>query len=212
MAPRQLVFRYFDAVVVLFIATLLISNVGSTKVVGIGPVVFDGGTVLFPIAYIVGDILTEVYGFRQARRVIWFGFGALVLMSATLAAVQYLPAANGWDGQAAYERIAGFVPRLVGASIVAYLFGEFTNAVVLERMRRRFGEQRFWVRSIVSSLAGELLDTVIFSTIAFYGVIPGRQLIQLIVTVYLIKIGFELAVLPVTSRAVRILKRRETAF
>lgn len=210
MADKRLSFRFFDVVVVLFVATLLISNIGSTKIVGFGSVIFDGGTILFPVAYILGDVLTEVYGFRYARRVIWAGFAALVLMSLTLAIIQFLPAAPGLEDQAdAYARIAGFVPRIVGASMIAYLAGSFTNALVLAKLKVKTKGKYFWFRSLASSVVGELIDTLIFSVVAFGGTMPNGDLLKLIATVYLLKITVEAAILPITERIVRLLKTKE---
>jgi len=203
-------FKYLDVISVLFVATLIISNIGSTKIIGIGPFVFDGGTILFPLAYILGDVLTEVYGFRKARRVILMGLGVLLLSSIIFTIIQYLPAASGLEDQAvAYERIAGFIPRIVGASILAYVIGEFVNAFILAKLKVKTAGKKFWLRSISSSAAGQLLDTIIFSVIAFWGTLPNKDLFTLIVTVYVLKIIFELLVLPITYAVVGYLKRAE---
>ena len=203
-------FKYLDVISVLFVATLIISNIGSTKIIGIGPIVFDGGTILFPLAYILGDVLTEVYGFRKARRVILMGLGVLLLSSIIFTIIQYLPAASGLEDQAvAYERIAGFIPRIVGASILAYVIGEFVNAFILAKLKVKTAGKKFWLRSISSSAAGQLLDTIIFSVIAFWGTLPNKDLFTLIVTVYVLKIIFELLVLPITYAVVGYLKRAE---
>ncbi|MDB5185695.1 MAG: hypothetical protein JWL85_218 [Candidatus Saccharibacteria bacterium] len=209
--PRadKLPYRFFDVLIILFVVTLIVSNIGSTKIVEIGRLVFDGGTILFPLAYILGDAITEVYGFRKARRVIWLGFGALLMMVVTLGAIQYMPAATGWDGQVAYERIAGVVPRIALASMAAYLVGEFVNSILLAKLKVSMKGKRFWLRSLGSSVVGQGLDTVIFSLIAFAGTMPNNVLISLMVTVYVMKLVFEVVALPVTYWLVAKLKKHE---
>src|SRR4030042_1929479 len=139
-------YRYFDVLVAIFVAVLLISNVASTKILSIWKLTFDGGTILFPLSYIFGDILTEVYGFRRSRRVIWLGFMAAILMSLTFYVVQLLPPAAGWSYPEDFSHILGFVPRIVLASLVAYFAGEFSNSVTLSRLKI-FTRGRFlWIR------------------------------------------------------------------
>ena len=203
-------FRYFDIVVALFIATLIVSNIGSTKIIGAGPFVFDGGTILFPLAYVIGDILTEVYGFRYARRVIWLGFGILLLMTGVLALISVLPAASGTATQAAaYTKVVGFVPRIVLASITAYIVGEFTNTMLIAKLKIRTRGRLYWLRSLGSSSIGELVDTLIFSTIAFIGTMPASDFIRLLYTVYGMKLIFELLAVSVSSYVVKAMKRTE---
>ncbi len=205
-------FKYLDIVVVVFIATLIISNIGSTKIVGIGPITFDGGTILFPLAYILGDVLTEVYGFRYTRRVIWLGFIVLALTAGVLGLINILPAATGTEaGATAFATIAGFIPRIVLASLIAYIIGEFINTILLAKLKVRTNGKHYWARSLAASSVGELFDTLIFSTIAFAGTLPGGDFVRLIITVYLMKLGFELIAVGFTSRIVRILKRREAS-
>lgn len=142
-------YRYFDILVALFVAVLLISNIASTKILSLWKFTFDGGTVLFPLSYIFGDILTEVYGFRQSRRVIWLGFASALLMSSVMYIVQLLPPAEGWNNQEAFESVLGFVPRIVIASLLAYFSGEFTNSVIMSRLKIKQPAECFgYVRSL----------------------------------------------------------------
>jgi queuosine precursor transporter len=200
---------YLDIITGLFVAVLIISNLASTKIVDVGGFLFDGGTILFPLAYIFGDILTEVYGYARARRVIWIGFGSLLLTVATLAIVQYLPAAGDWPNQEAYEAIIGFVPRIALASMAAYLVGEFLNAYVLAKMKVRSKGRHLWQRLLGSTVAGQGVDTVVFTLIAFGGTLPGSALLNIILTVFVMKVAVEVLLLPVTYRVVAALKRSE---
>jgi uncharacterized integral membrane protein (TIGR00697 family) len=202
-------YRYFDFIVALFVAVLLISNVASSKILCLGPFTFDGGTILFPISYIFGDILTEVYGYRRSRRVIWSGFGSALLMSATFAIVGALPPAQGWEGQEAYMAILGQTPRIVVASLVAYFAGEFSNSYVLARMKIMTRGRWLWSRTIGSTLVGEGVDTLLFVTIAFAGVLPTSLLATVIVSNYVFKCGFEALATPITYQVVRFLKAVE---
>ncbi len=206
----QKTYRYFDIILAFFVAVLIISNVASAKISQVWGFNFDGGTVLFPLAYIFGDILTEVYGYKRARRAIWVGFGALVLTGATFAVVQYLPAAPDWTGQAAYEQIIGFVPRIIFASICAYWAGEFLNSFVLAKMKIWSGGKDLWMRTIGSTIAGEGIDSITFSLIAFYGTMPFDALLNLVGTIYVFKVLFEIAATPLTYAVINFLKRAES--
>ena len=203
-------YRYFDLIMALFVAVLLISNVASTKIMRLGPFTFDGGTILFPVSYIFGDILTEVYGYRRSRRVIWTGFFCTGLMAAVLAIVGALPPAEGWENQAAYQTILGQTPRIVLASLIAYFAGEFSNSYTLAKMKIWTGGRWLWMRTIGSTLAGELVDTVVFVAVAsLFGVFPWGLFLALTVTNYLFKCGVEALMTPVTYLVVRRLKRAE---
>lgn len=211
-------YRWFDLILGLFVAVLLISNIASTKIVEIPffrlfgrmlKLSFDGGTLLFPVSYIFGDILTEVYGFARSRRVIWTGFFSLVLMSLTFWVVGVLPAAPDWNLQGAYRDILMATPRIALASIIAYFSGEFLNSTVLSRMKVWTGGRWLWTRTIGSTLVGEFADTVLFVTVAFAGVLPGNLLWAVGVSNYIFKTGFEIIATPVTYRVVRWLKWSE---
>lgn len=179
---------------------LIVSNLASVKITKIGPAVFDTGTLIFPLVYIITSIISEIYGSKIARTMVWISFGCLVFMSLFLLFIQSLPADIDAGRQAAYGQILGFVPRLVMASLIAYLSGEFLNIWVVDKLRHRLGARNLWSRLVGSSGIGGLLDTVIFSLIAFLGIIPGRTLLQLIVTVYIIKLAVDVLLSPFSVR------------
>ena len=193
----------------LFVMTLIVSNIASIKVVAIGPLVFDAGTILFPLSYIVGDIVTEVYGYRKMRSLLYVGVVSLVLTMTTFWVVQILPASPDWPNQVAYESILGVVWRIVLASVTALFLGEIMNAYVMARMKVRSKGKNLWVRMISSSVVGSAIDTVVFSTVAFLGTMPFGALAQLMITVFLIKITTEVIVSPLTIKIINIVKRRE---
>lgn len=202
-------FKYYDIIVAMFVTVLIVSNIVSTKLIGSGPLLFDAGTILFPFAYIIGDVLTEVYGYKRARRTIWLGFYSLLVLSVTLLVVQALPGAESWENQAAYETILGFVPRIALASLCGYVIGEFANSLVLAKLKVRTNGRLLWLRTISSTVIGSGLDTVVFSIIAFGGILSGAELWQLIVTVYGIKLFVEIICTPVTYLIVGYLKKAE---
>jgi uncharacterized integral membrane protein (TIGR00697 family) len=171
--------------------------------------VLPAGTIIFPISYIFGDVLTEVYGYRQARRVIWLGFLCNFIVVVALWIGQVLPPASLWDGQKAYERILGYTPRLLVASFLAYLVGEFANSFVLAKMKIATKGRWLWTRTIGSTLIGEGLDSLVFVTLAFVGTIPGMVLLIAILTQWLVKSFYEAAVTPLTYIVVNFLKRKE---
>lgn len=193
----------------LFVAVLLISNIVATKLFVIGKLVFDGGAFIFPLSYIFGDILTEVYGYARSRRVIWTGFFCLFLMSFLIIVVGKMPPAPGWGGQEAYMKILGFAPRLVIAGLIGYFWGEFSNSFILARMKIITNGRWLWTRTIGSTIVGEFVDTAFFCTIAFYGVIPPGQLINYTLTGYFYKTAVEIVMTPVTYLIVGFLKRKE---
>lgn len=193
----------------LFVMTLIVSNIASIKVVAIGPLVFDAGTILFPLSYIVGDIVTEVYGYRKMRSLLYVGVVSLILTMMTFWVVQILPASPDWPNQVAYESILGVVWRIVLASVTALFLGEIMNAYVMARMKVRSKGKNLWVRMISSSVVGSAIDTVVFSTVAFLGTMSFDALAQLMITVFLIKITTEVIVSPLTIKIINIVKRRE---
>lgn len=202
-------YRYLDVITALFVAVLLISNVASAKILDLGPFTFDGGTILFPLSYIFGDVLTEVYGYGRARRVIWTGFGCAGLMVLVFAIVGALPPAAGWENQAAYDAILGWTPRIVLGSLLGYWAGSFSNSAVLARMKIATNGRWLWSRTIASTLVGEGIDTVIFAAVAFAGALPGDLLGALIASNYVFKVGVEALATPVTYAVVGWLKRAE---
>ena len=204
---KQHQYSLYDIFAVLFVTTLLVSNIVSVKIVSVGWLTFDAGTVLFPLAYIVGDIITEVYGYRRMRRLIYNGVAALALMTLTFWVVQLLPADSSWTGQTAFE--STLVWRLAIGSVVALFVGEIMNAYVMGRMKVASRGRGLWWRMIGSSAAGSALDTVIFSTIAFAGTMPMASFWQLIITVFLIKMVVEIMVSPLTMRLIARVKKYE---
>lgn len=203
------VFKYLDVVTVFFVVVLLISNVASSKITQIGPLSLDGGTFLFPLTYIFGDILTEVYGFKRARKVIWLGVFANLLMATTFMIVGLLPSSPDWPNQAAYTAILGWTPRIVLASITAYFAGEFVNSVILSKLKIMTKGKWLFTRTIGSTVVGQLIDTLIFITIAFAGVLPNELLITLVISNYLFKTGIEILFTPITYKIVNFLKKSE---
>lgn len=206
---RQHQYSLYDIFAVLFVTTLLVSNIVSVKIVSVGWLTFDAGTVLFPLAYIVGDIITEVYGYRRMRRLIYSGVAALMLMTLTFWVVQLLPADSSWTGQAAFESTLGVIWRLAIGSVTALFVGEIMNAYVMGRMKVASRGRGLWRRMVSSSLAGNALDTVIFSTIAFAGTMPTTSFWQLIITVFLIKMTVEIMVSPLTIHLITRVKKHE---
>jgi uncharacterized integral membrane protein (TIGR00697 family) len=210
-------FRYYDIIMAAFVAILLLSNIiGASKRATldlplIGAWSFGAGVMFFPISYIIGDVLTEVYGYARARRVIWVGFGALIFMAFMSWVVVSLPPADGWPGQAAYESVFGNSWRIVLASITAFWVGEFANSFVLARMKSLTGGRYLWTRTIGSTVVGQGLDSLIFYPLAFYGLAgwPIEQLWQVVVSQFVIKTLWEALLTPVTYAVVGTLKRRE---
>lgn len=202
--------RYLDTITALFVAVLLISNIASTKILELGPFTFDGGTLLFPLSYIFGDILTEVYGYGRARRVIWLGFLSAALMAVTLMLVGRLPAAEGWHYQKEFEAILGQTPRIVLGSLAGYWAGEFSNSVVLAKMKIATGGRWLWTRTIGSTLVGQAVDSSVFLLVAFAGAMPLSVLFTVFVSNYVFKCGVEILFTPATYAIVRFLKRAES--
>jgi uncharacterized integral membrane protein (TIGR00697 family) len=202
-------YRYFYFIVGLFVAVLIVSNTASTKILDLGPFTFDGGTILFPLAYIFGDILTEVYGYRNSRKVIWTGFACLALATAVYYVVGLLPPANDWNGQDAYMQILGIVPRIALASLIAYFAGEFSNSYLLAKMKLWTKGKWLWMRTIGSTLVGEGVDCMLFILIAFFGVLPNSLLIAILISNYIFKVGVEVLFTPITYTVVGFLKKKE---
>jgi len=219
LPPR---YKYIGPVTAFFVAILITSNVASSaKIVDLGvslfgiPLAFDGGTLLFPLSYVFGDILTEVYGFRASRRVIWTGFLCLALSSVILGLLRVLPADAAWEGYAgtaAYDAILGGMSSggIVAASLLGYLAGEFSNSVVLSRIKVLMRGRLLWVRTIGSTLVGEMLDSLVFVTVAsLTGVFAWELFATLVLTNYLFKCLVEVIMTPCTYLAAATLKRAE---
>ena len=195
-------------VAALFVTALIVSNIIAVKLVFIAGQVLPAAIILFPLSYIIGDILTEVYGYSTARRVIWLGFACNLVAVAAIWGGELLPAVDPDLGQA-YDLVLGYVPRIVGASFVAYLVGEFTNAFVLSRMKLLTKGRWLWSRTIGSTVLGQGVDSGVFITLAFLGTVPGGVLLQIILVQWLAKVAYEAAATPLTYWAVTYLKRTE---
>lgn len=203
-------FRTFDIVMAAFVAILLLSNlIGAAKLSTVGGFTFGAGILFFPLGYVIGDVLTEVYGYAHARRCIWAGFGALIFMAFMSWVVVSLPPAAGWDGQAAYESVFGQVPRVVLASIVAFWAGEFVNSFVLARMKILTRGRFLWTRTIGSTVFGQAVDSLIFYPLAFYGSWSTTQVVTVMITNWTLKVTWEAVLTPVTYLVVGWLKRHE---
>lgn len=202
-------YKYLTSISVFFVSVLLISNIASTKIIDLKWFLFDGGTLLFPLSYIFGDILTEVYGYKKAKSVIWLGFFMALLMSFVFIIVGKLPSAPDWNNQNAYDLILGLTPRIVLASLIAYMVGSFSNSFLLAKIKILTKGKMLWIRTISSTIVGELLDSVIFIIIAFWGILPNSLLLTLIISNYLFKTAIEILFTPATYKIVSFLKKKE---
>ncbi len=211
-------YRWLPTITAIFVTTLIISNLIAVKLVSLGPLFLPAAIIIFPISYIFGDILTEVYGYARARQVIWIGFGCNLLAVIVIWLSIQLPPAPFWNigpwkdpqiAQQAYASIFGFTPRLLLASFIAYLLGEFLNSFVLAKMKVATGGKHLWLRTIGSTLLGQLADSGVFIFLAFYGLVPGAELRGLIITQWLLKSLYEAAVTPFTYLFVNYLKKVE---
>lgn len=225
VAPRR---GNYDLVLAVFVGMLLISNIGATKLIAFGPnvnvggfpvlpIITDGGAILFPLTYILGDVLAEVYGLRRAHRAIITGFVLAAVMSLTFLIVDAAPPASDWPNQDAWHAVLGFVPRIVVASLLGFLAGQLLNALVLVRIKQRWGTDHLWVRLISSTVVGEFADTLVFCMIAFgpLGNVLGGSSVDWLTLInytavgWLYKTGVEVVFLPVTYRVIAAVKRRE---
>ena len=210
--------RYLVPIAGMYVATLLVANTAASRPIQLGPLVFPGGIILFPIAYIFGDILTEVYGYAKARQAIWTGFFCNLLAVIAIWIAGWLPAAPFWSAgafkdpqsaQLAYQAILGFTPRLLLASFIAYLVGEFLNSLVLAKLKVRTGGRYLWLRTISSTLIGQAADSVVFISIAFGGILSLGNLQQAVLSQWLFKVLYEILATPLTYLVVNALKRLE---
>lgn len=200
---------WFVIIVAIFITCLITANITAVKLIDLFGFVLPAAILIFPLSYIVGDVITEVYGYRQARRVIWLGFLCNLIAVLAIWIGQVLPPVSFWDGQGAYERILGYAPRLLFASFLAYLLGEFANSFVLAKMKIATEGRWLWMRTIGSTLVGQGLDSMVFISLAFWGAMPSKTLVTAIVTQWLAKSIYEAIVTPLTYVTVNFLKRRE---
>jgi len=201
--------NFLPVITGLFVGVLILSNILASKMVQIGPFVFDGGTLLFPLSYIFGDVLTEVYGYKDSRKVIWTGFLMLVLMAVNIWIIGALPHEASWTLQEDFNNILMLMPRIVLASIIAYFAGEYSNSVVLSRMKVLTKGKNLWMRTIGSTLVGELLDSFLFVAIAFTGLYPPETLIVMACSNYLFKTAIEVVFTPITYIVIGLVKKRE---
>ncbi|MEZ4865683.1 MAG: queuosine precursor transporter [Caldilineaceae bacterium] len=201
--------RYYDVAVALFVASLLTANIIAVKLIQIGPLILPAGVVIFPVSYILGDVLTEVYGFRWARRAIWLGFLGNLIAVIAIYLAGLLPAPIFWDGQAAYDAILGFTPRLLLASFVAYLVGEFANSTVLAKMKIWTQGRHLWARTIGSTIVGQGLDSLVFILLAFGGLMAPPAMLTAILSQWLFKSLYEALATPLTYAVVNRLKAVE---
>lgn len=207
--PSQEYSGWFILVTAVFVTALLTANIIAVKLIDLFGLVLPAAVIVFPVSYIAGDVLTEVYGYSRARRVIWLGFFCNLLSVTAIWGGQMLPAAPIWGGQDAYEQILGYTPRLLGASFAAYLVGEFANSMVLAKMKIATKGRWLWTRTIGSTVVGQGLDSLVFITLAFWGTVPVSALAGMITTQWLVKSLYEAAATPLTYAVVNYLKQAE---
>jgi uncharacterized integral membrane protein (TIGR00697 family) len=209
--------RWLPAITAVFVTSLVVSNIIAVKLISVGPLFLPAAILIFPISYIFGDILTEVYGYAKARRVIWIGFGCNLLAVSVFYLSIELPPAPFWQAgsletaasQQAYQAIFGSTPRILVASFLAYLAGEFLNSFVLAKMKISTGGRHLWMRTIGSTVVGQLADSGVFILLAFYGMVPPDALFAMAGSQWLVKSAYETLVTPLTYLAVKFLKRAE---
>lgn len=217
--PAVRVYKYFDLIMAAFVAVLLVSNVTVVKVLNLGPIrigpltlgpwATDGATFFFPLSYIFGDVLTEVYGYARSRRVIWTGFAAVATAAIVYTIVGKLPPAPDWTLQSSYEAILGQVPRFAVAGLIAFWAGEFCNSFALARLKILTKGRRLWVRTIGSTVVGQAVDTGLFVLIGFGGTLPPGLIWDIFTFGFLFKVGYEALATPLTYAVVNFLKRAE---
>jgi uncharacterized integral membrane protein (TIGR00697 family) len=200
---------WFVMVVALFLTSLLVSNIIAAKIISVGGLVLSSAIIIFPVSYIIGDVLTEVYGYRRARLVIWIGFGCNLLVVLIVSAAIAMPPAPFYEYQKAFETVLGVAPRLMIASLTAYLVGEFTNSYVLAKLKRATRGRWLWTRTISSTMVAQFLDTAIFTAVAFAGVYPAAELVKISLIEWGAKTLYEAVATPLTYLVVGFLKARE---
>jgi queuosine precursor transporter len=209
-APPGRIYRYYDLIMAGFVCVLLCANlIGVSKAVTVGGFTFGAGNLFFPLSYLFGDVLTEVYGYARSRKVVWAGFGALAFASVMSAVVVAMPPSPQWQGQEHVEAIFGSTWRIALASLLGYACGEFTNSVTLAKLKVRTNGRFLWVRTIGSTVVGEAADTLVFYPLAFVGTWSNSLLLTVMAGNYLLKVAWEVLATPVTYRVVAFLKERE---
>ena len=210
VSNRHRNYRYYDLLMVAFVTVLFCSEfIAAGKVARIGGYNFGAGVVFFPLSYLFGDVLTEVYGYARSRKVIWAGFTALIFSSIMSWIIVQLPPSDAWPNQPAWETVFGSTWRIVAASLLAFLIGEWVNSVVLAKMKVWTQGQHLWARTIGSTIAGEAVDSVLFYPLAFWGIWSNELVVQVMITNYLLKVATEVLLTPVTYQVVNYLKRTE---
>ena len=204
-------YKYLDALTTMFVVILLVSNLVAQKICMIGPFAVSGAILLFPITYIFGDVFTEVYGFSASRRAIWLGFFGTSLLYLMGAIVIALPGAPEWKNQQAFQVVFGFIPRILAASLIAFWAGEFANSYTMAKLKLWTNGEKLWTRTIGSTIVGQAVDTMLVVTLTFAGTYPPGRLINIIVTGYLLKVGYEVLATPLTYLVIGWLKRSEHA-
>jgi len=216
--PDRKPYHYFSLITAIFVTVLIISNIIAVKLISLGSLVLPAAVILFPISYIFGDVLTEVYGYANARKVIWTGFLCNLLAVLAIWVAGILPAVPFWSvgsfstaetAQQAYSAILGFTPRLLIASFIAYLAGEFLNSFVMAKLKVRTQGKFLWVRTIGSTIVGEGVDSAIFISVAFWAILPSSALLTAILSQWVFKVGYETLVTPLTYLVVNFLKKKE---
>lgn len=200
--------NYFTIIGAIYVGALLISNIAAQKLIPIGPFIFTGGALLFPLTFILNDLLTEVWSYKKTRIIIWTGFACSLFMSLFLYLIVKLPPAPGWEFQEAFETTFALVPRVVLASLSAYFCGEFLNSYVLSKMKLKNKDKKMGVRFILSTVVGDAADTVIFAAIALYGIVPNEVLITTMWSGYIFKVVYEIVILPISVPFTRWIKRK----
>lgn len=204
--------HYYDVTLVLFVVALLVANISATKLAAIGPILTDGGVIAFPFVYMLGNIITEIYGYSYLRRATWIAFGVMALSALMFFGVQALPPAPEYTDQAAFEAVLGFFPRILLASLVAFLVGSFVNGYVLSRLKYHHHNRLLGGRLVLSTAAGGALDTILFALIAFGGILSAHDMAVFIVVGWAIKALAEIILLPLSYRVVRHYKAHEPAY
>lgn len=206
--------KYYPVISALFVALLLVSNIAATKGIAFGPIITDGGAFLFPLTYVLGDVMAEVYGLRAANKVIITGFVMTLIASVTFQLVMISPPTADYTNQAAFEAVLGVVPRILAASVAGYLFGQLLNALVLVKVKQRTKERHLWVRLIGSTVVGEFADTLIFCSIAAgaIGIITFSDFANYVIVGYVYKTMLEVVLLPITYPVIRAVKKREPSY
>ena len=211
MPPTPPRYKFLDALTTAFVVILLVSNLIAQKVCQIGPFAVSGAVLLFPVTYIFADVFTEVYGFAASRRAIWLGFFGTALLYLMGAVTIALPPAPGWKNQEAFSVVFGFIPRILAASLIAFLAGEFANSYTMARLKLLTDGRQLWTRTIGSTIVGQAVDTSLVIVLTFGGVVPVRTLVNMIATGYCLKVGYEILATPFTYLVINSLKRAENS-